>query len=135
MRLRQWSAIEVDRLVDATAPAVGAVLPPAWQGHIEQPVFQRGRFASEIGHISDLVRFGEALSTGRHATIIALDSFRDQMSVVQESFCTKILAFVMDPASQNSSLCNLKRGDRQAIWTLPEQSLIVLRAPAPGVPL
>jgi hypothetical protein len=75
MRLRQWSAIEVDRLVEATARAVGAVLPPAWQGQIEQPVFERGRFASEIAHISDLVRFGEALSTGRHATIIAAGFF------------------------------------------------------------
>ena len=75
MRLRQWSAIEIDRLVKATARAVGAVLPPAWQGHIEQPVFERGRFAAEIAHISDLVRFGEALSTGRHATIIAAGFF------------------------------------------------------------
>ena len=102
--------------MEAAPNVVGAVLPPQRQGHIEQPVLERRRLVPEIAHISDLVRFGEALSTGRHATIIAAGFFRDQMPVVQESFCTKILAFVIDPVSRDSALCNLRRGDRQAIW-------------------
>lgn len=28
----------------------------------------------------------------------------------------KILAFVIDPVSRDSSLCNLKKGDRRTIW-------------------
>ena len=57
VRLRQRSAIEVDRLVEAAPTVVGAVLPPQRQGHIEQPVLERRRLAPEVVHIADPVRF------------------------------------------------------------------------------
>ena len=56
MRLRQWSAIEVDRLVEAAPTVVGAVFPPQRQGHIEQPVFERRGLVPEVDHIVDPVR-------------------------------------------------------------------------------
>ena len=56
VRLRQRSAIEVDRLVEAAPNVVGAVLPPQRQGHIEQPVLERRGLVPEVVHIVDPVR-------------------------------------------------------------------------------
>jgi len=69
MRPRQRFAVQLDRLMEAAADAVGADVPPQRQRRIEQPASQRRRLAESIAHAASL-RGAWSATAGGNATVI-----------------------------------------------------------------